>query len=136
MSNLLHSRLHLLSYSTRSWVIAGLMATSYTLVALGDSLGTKVSVLGSEPALLRDASSNLADVDGASTLQLLGVAASSLQGGLGEASCLALASFYDSRTVITYWSSGTGFAGTKTLSRNPKSLATLQGPSKPSMDLG
>lgn len=34
-----------------------------------------------------------------------------LQGGLGEASCLALSSYYRGRPVITAWSSGTGFAG-------------------------
>ena len=34
-----------------------------------------------------------------------------LQGGLGEASCLALTSYYSGRQVITAWSSGTGFAG-------------------------
>jgi hypothetical protein len=44
-------------------------------------------------------------------VQLLGVVFSALQGGLGEASCLALSAFYDSRASITFWSSGTGFAG-------------------------
>ena len=44
-------------------------------------------------------------------VQLFGVVLGSLQGGLGEASCLAMAAFYDSRRVITFWSSGTGFAG-------------------------
>lgn len=34
-----------------------------------------------------------------------------VQGGLGEASCLALTSHYSGRPVITAWSSGTGFAG-------------------------
>jgi len=34
-----------------------------------------------------------------------------LQGGLGEASCLALTSYYSGRPAITLWSSGTGFAG-------------------------
>ena len=43
--------------------------------------------------------------------QLLGVAFAAFQGGLGEASCLALCSFYDSRRALTLWSSGTGFAG-------------------------
>lgn len=33
------------------------------------------------------------------------------QGGLGEASCLALTSYYSGRPSITMWSSGTGFAG-------------------------
>lgn len=44
-------------------------------------------------------------------IQLMGVAFSSLQGGLGEASCLALASLYDTPRALTAWSSGTGFAG-------------------------
>ena len=43
--------------------------------------------------------------------QLLGVTFAAFQGGLGEASCLALCSFYDSRRALTLWSSGTGFAG-------------------------
>lgn len=45
------------------------------------------------------------------SVQLLGVCFSSLQGGLGEASFLALASFYDTPRALTAWSSGTGFAG-------------------------
>lgn len=45
------------------------------------------------------------------SLQLLGVACSGLQSGLGEASFLALTSFYHSKETITCWSSGTGFAG-------------------------
>lgn len=44
-------------------------------------------------------------------VQLMGVCFSSLQGGLGEASFLALASFYDTPRALTAWSSGTGFAG-------------------------
>ena len=35
------------------------------------------------------------------------------QGGIGEASCLAMCSFYDGRAAITLWSSGTGMAGVK-----------------------
>lgn len=45
------------------------------------------------------------------TVQLLGVCVSSLQGGLGESSFLALASLYDTPRALTAWSSGTGFAG-------------------------
>ena len=48
---------------------------------------------------------------GSTGVQLLGVCFSSLQGGLGEASFLALASFYDTPRALTAWSSGTGFAG-------------------------
>lgn len=43
--------------------------------------------------------------------QLLGVAAASLQAGLGEASCLAMSVLYGGRPAITAWSSGTGLAG-------------------------
>jgi battenin len=44
--------------------------------------------------------------------KLLGVAAASLQSGLGEASILALASRYvGTRECLTAWSSGTGAAG-------------------------
>lgn len=44
-------------------------------------------------------------------LMLLGVAVGSSQAGFGEASFLALTSFYDSRRALTFWSSGTGLAG-------------------------
>jgi hypothetical protein len=44
--------------------------------------------------------------------QILGVCLASLQSGLGEASTLALAGAYPShRSLLTCWSSGTGFAG-------------------------
>lgn len=44
--------------------------------------------------------------------QILGVCLASLQSGLGEASTLALAGAYPGhRTLLTCWSSGTGFAG-------------------------
>ena len=49
--------------------------------------------------------------------QLLGVVLSAVQGGLGEASCLAMCTFFDSRAAITLWSSGTGFAGEGMMSR-------------------
>ena len=58
-------------------------------------------------------------------MQLFGVILGSAQGGLGEASCLAMAAFYDSRTVITFWSSGTGFAGEH--SRSSPSLSPNEG---------
>ena len=63
--------------------------------------------------------------------QLLGVAFAAFQGGLGEASCLALCSFYDSRHTLTFWSSGTGFAGNfllcySTLNIQPMRLNTAQ----------
>lgn len=48
---------------------------------------------------------------GSTAVQLVGVCFSSLQGGLGESSFLALAAFYDTPRALTAWSSGTGFAG-------------------------
>ncbi|KAL4429218.1 hypothetical protein ABPG77_010197 [Micractinium sp. CCAP 211/92] len=74
---------HLVRYTTRMHAVALLMAASYTTVALSTSRGW----------------------------QLLGVVFASLQGGLGEASCLAMTSYYSGRPAITMWSSGTGFAG-------------------------
>ena len=48
---------------------------------------------------------------GSTYIQLVGVCFAALQGGLGEASFLALSSFYDTPRALTAWSSGTGFAG-------------------------
>lgn len=48
---------------------------------------------------------------GSTPVQLLGVCFSAVQSGLGEASFLALSSFYDTPRALTAWSSGTGFAG-------------------------
>lgn len=67
----------------RVWACTVLLTLSLVTVGYGDSTG----------------------------VQLLGVCFSSLQGGLGEASFLALASFYDTPRALTAWSSGTGFAG-------------------------
>lgn len=75
--------IHKISYSVRTVIAAALMAGSYTTVAWSTSR----------------------------TPQLLGVVLASLQGALGEASCLALTSHYNSQAAITMWSSGTGFAG-------------------------
>ena len=77
-------RFHYTSYNVRMWMIAILMGCAYTTVAFSSRRA----------------------------LQLLGVVFSALQGGLGEASCLAMCTFFDSRAAITFWSSGTGFAGT------------------------
>lgn len=74
---------HRVRYSSRVVVAAGLMVGAYTTVAL---TSRRVA-------------------------QLSGVLLASLQGALGEASCLALTSHYNSRATITAWSSGTGFAG-------------------------
>ncbi|GAB4818577.1 hypothetical protein N2152v2_005623 [Parachlorella kessleri] len=74
---------HLVAYRWRMATVALLMACAYTTVAFSTR----------------------------TTWQLLGVVFASLQGGLGEASCLALTSYYSGRPAITAWSSGTGFAG-------------------------
>ena len=78
---------HLVSYRNRMIIATVLMALSFILVAVGESAG-------------------------ALWLQLLGVILGSTQSGFGEASYLALTAFYDdSRKALTFWSSGTGFAG-------------------------
>ena len=78
-----HARFHLVPYSVRVWASTVLLVLSLVTVGYG----------------------------GSTTVQLLGVCFSSLQGGLGESSFLALASFYDTPRALTAWSSGTGFAG-------------------------
>jgi battenin len=75
---------HLISYRNRTVLGAAWMLVSFLVVGLGTQ--------------------SLA-------LQLLGVAFSGLQSGMMEASFLAMASFYDSRSCLTCWSSGTGLAG-------------------------
>ncbi len=78
---------HLLSYRQRIVVGTFLMAGSFATVAIGG------------PNKLTG-------------LQLLGVTMGAAQSGLGEASFLALSSFYTpSRKALTAWSSGTGMAG-------------------------
>eukprot|EP00903_Cladosiphon_okamuranus_P005515 g5494.t2 len=74
---------HLVPYSLRVWTCTALLVLSLVTVGYG----------------------------GSTAVQLAGVCFSSLQGGLGEASFLALASFYDTPRALTAWSSGTGFAG-------------------------
>ena len=76
-------RFHLVPYGVRVWACTVLMMLALLTVGYG----------GSAP------------------VQLLGVCFSSVQGGLGEASFLALSSFYDTPRALTAWSSGTGFAG-------------------------
>lgn len=73
----------LLSYNVRLVTSALIMASSFLCVALTDSVG----------------------------LQLLGVALGSFSCGLGEASFLAMAYYFDSATMLAAWSSGTGLAG-------------------------
>jgi battenin len=79
---------HRVNYTTRLAVATVLMFSSFVTVILGQ--------VAASPAL-----------------QLFGVALGSAQSGLGEASLLAMASFYGetSRIALTAWSSGTGFAG-------------------------
>ena len=83
MQHALACRFHYVPYGARMLAIAALMSAAYTTVGFGSTRGW----------------------------QLLGVVLSALQGGLGEASCLAMCTFFDSRSAITLWSSGTGFAG-------------------------
>lgn len=76
--------IHKISYATRILLAALLMSSSYAMVALTTTR----------------------------TLQLTGVVFASLQGALGEATCLSMSSFYNSpKATITMWSSGTGAAG-------------------------
>jgi len=74
----------LMGYTTRLWLCQALMVASFCLVAFGS---------------------------GNVYLQLTGVALTSLMSGIGEASFLALTHYYNTRTTLTAWSSGTGFAG-------------------------
>lgn len=74
---------HLVPYKYRVIICCLLMSSSFCLVALSTT----------------------------KELKLLGVALTSLQCSFGEASFLALSSFYDARKTLTSWSSGTGFAG-------------------------
>ena len=74
---------HLVPYWIRVIACGGLMVSSFVTVALSGKRG----------------------------LQLVGVVFAALQSSLGEASCLALSSHFESRLAITMWSSGTGFAG-------------------------
>lgn len=77
---------HKVPYKLRILITAMQMSTSFILVAVGLQLDVFA-------------------------LMLLGVAIGSSQAGFGEASFLALTSFYDSRRALTFWSSGTGLAG-------------------------
>mmetsp|Transcript_45908 Transcript_45908/g.102976 ORF Transcript_45908/g.102976 Transcript_45908/m.102976 type:complete len:442 (-) Transcript_45908:25-1350(-) len=74
---------HHVSYRCRIWLIALLMVVCLLQVAWGSGPYEK----------------------------LLGVGAASLAAGMGEASILAMASFYETKPCLTAWSSGTGFAG-------------------------
>ncbi|CAM9303776.1 unnamed protein product [Ectocarpus fasciculatus] len=77
---------HHVPYKLRVLITAFQMSASFALVAIGLQLDIFA-------------------------LMLLGVAIGSSQAGFGEASFLALTSFYDSRRALTAWSSGTGLAG-------------------------
>jgi battenin len=75
--------IHKIPYSTRICLAALAMSSSYAIVALSNTR----------------------------PLQLTGVVLASLQGALGEATCLSMSSFYSAKATITMWSSGTGAAG-------------------------
>lgn len=75
---------HYISYRTRVYICAFFMALSFIVVASSR---------------------------GSLTFELIGVFASGIGSGLGEASFLALTAFYNSRKTLSCWSSGTGFAG-------------------------
>mmetsp|Transcript_946 Transcript_946/g.944 ORF Transcript_946/g.944 Transcript_946/m.944 type:complete len:404 (+) Transcript_946:139-1350(+) len=77
---------HYFQYKLRILIASILFATSFLVVAIG---------------LMSDMV----------WLMLLGVTIGSAASGFGESSFLALTAFYDSRTALTAWSSGTGFAG-------------------------
>lgn len=77
---------HYFPYKIRVLIAAILFALSFIVVSLG----------------------LMADEVG---LMLFGVTIGSAASGFGESSFLALTAFYDSRVVLTAWSSGTGFAG-------------------------
>ena len=78
---------HFVPYRPRIWLCALVMALSFLFVAIGDMYSSNAMIL-------------------------FGVSIGSAGSGVGEASFLALSSFYNpSRKVLTAWSSGTGFAG-------------------------
>ena len=87
-------------YGARMWASAAFMSAAYTTVAFSRDVGW----------------------------QLLGVVLSAVQGGLGEASCLAMCTFFDSRAAITLWSSGTGFAGEGTSACACRGVNSLASP--------
>uniref|UniRef100_A0A0G4FI13 Protein BTN n=1 Tax=Chromera velia CCMP2878 TaxID=1169474 RepID=A0A0G4FI13_9ALVE len=74
---------HKVSYRIRVGCCACLMTASFLMVAFSKSV----------------------------PFQLVGVGCASLQQALGEVSMIAYTSFYDGRTTVTCWSSGTGLAG-------------------------
>lgn len=78
---------HLLSYRVRVILCSFMMAVSFITVAVGRK-------------------------SGATALELLGVSIGSAQSGMGEASFLALCSYFTPPSLaLNGWSSGTGFAG-------------------------
>ena len=74
---------HLLPYRMRIWLCGAFGVASFFVVGATEHLGVK----------------------------LFGVVLASISSGWGEATMLALSSFYKTDTCITCWSSGTGFAG-------------------------
>ena len=94
-------------YPARFWAISVLMSAAYTTVALSDRLS--VQLLGVVFSSLQARNYLIFTSHTKGILRTLYVLW--LQGGLGEASCLAMCTYFDSKRVITFWSSGTGFAG-------------------------
>mmetsp|Transcript_6792 Transcript_6792/g.15206 ORF Transcript_6792/g.15206 Transcript_6792/m.15206 type:complete len:177 (+) Transcript_6792:217-747(+) len=74
---------HLMSYDTRMIIVAVLNVCCLLLVGVSTDM----------------------------TVQLIGVALGAFASALGEASFLAYSVHFESRSVITAWSSGTGMAG-------------------------
>jgi battenin len=99
---LINSRFHKVSYRVRVLAATALMVLSFLCITVGTL-----------PVALTEAAAARQEDRGVFWLQILGVLAASLQSGLGEASFLALAGRYgqQKRTMLTMWSSGTGFAG-------------------------
>ena len=103
------------SYERRMILAVGCMIMSFALVASlsgGGGGGGNEDNSGSNSASTGGSSST--GMTTTTALQLLGVALGSTQSGLGEASLLAAAGNCDitgSGTYISYFSSGTGFAG-------------------------
>lgn len=77
---------HLIEYRKRILLATLLMITSFLLVAFGE-------------------------IQELQWLQFLGIICGSFQIGMGESSFLAFTAYFDSRTALTAWSSGTGVAG-------------------------
>ena len=117
---LLNNASYVIMIASAKSIDAGGVAVVY-LVAIGPGLAVKATapywfdLVRYEKRLLVAALSMvggflLAGLGGRRPLQLLGVALTSFQSALGEATVLALAARHD-EGCVSAWSSGTGFAG-------------------------